>query len=233
MEREMCAVIPAFNEAPRIAKVIEGVREQGIDAVVVDDGSGDGTESVARACGAAVVRHAANRGKGAALRSGFAYALEKGYGAVITLDGDGQHDPAEIPLFIARARETRADIVSGNRMRSPAGMPRTRVFCNRAGSSIVSRLAGCRVPDALIGYRLMRTAVLRSIRLEADRYEIDPEILLRASFAGFRIAYVDVACIYGNERSRISPLRDGALFLRLIGRLRKEREEGRPCMSHG
>lgn len=217
--QEICAVIPALNEAPRIAAVIRGVRRQGIDVIVVDDGSGDGTEAVARAEGAAVVRHPSNRGKGAALRTGFDHVLGKGYRSIVTLDGDGQHDPAEISRFLDTAERTGADIIVGSRMHSLRGMPWTRILCNRVGSAIVSRVCGVRIPDALIGYRLMKTDVLRSITLEADRYEIDPEILLKGVLAGRTVQHVDVTCIYGNERSRIRPLRDGLLFFRLVGRL--------------
>ena len=220
---KLCAVIPALNEERRVGPVVQRIRTQGIDVVVVDDGSADGTARVAAAAGATVIRHDATRGKGAALKTGFAHILDKGYDAVINLDADGQHDPDEIPLFIAKAAETGADVVLGSRMHSLEGMPFVRVVCNRAGSSIASRISAAKITDALIGFRFMKTAVLRSVRLEADRYEIDPEIVIRSLRAGFSLAHVDVTCIYNGQPSRIRPLYDGALFLRLAWRLHKER----------
>ena len=99
-ERPLMVLIPAYQEGPRIAAVVEGARRH-LPVVVVDDGSTDDTAARAEAAGATVLRQVPNAGKGAALRAGFAYALDDGADAVVTLDGDGQHDPDEIPAFLA------------------------------------------------------------------------------------------------------------------------------------
>src|SRR5664280_55916 len=112
---KIAAVIPAFNEENNIAAVVEGVRPFVTATVVVDDGSADNTVGAARAAGAIVIRHESNVGKGAALKTGFRYLMDSGYDGAIAIDADGQHDPAEIPLFIAAA-EQGYDMVIGNRM---------------------------------------------------------------------------------------------------------------------
>ncbi|MCB0117118.1 MAG: glycosyltransferase family 2 protein, partial [Caldilineaceae bacterium] len=118
MPAKILALIPAFNEAARVAPVVEQARTH-LPVLVVDDGSTDDTSTVAQAAGAIVVRQEPNQGKGTALQRGFRYALEEGFDAVLTLDADGQHDPAEMPLFIdtfaATFPETAPDLIIGRR----------------------------------------------------------------------------------------------------------------------
>ena len=123
---KICAVIPAYNEERHVAEVVRGCLEHGLTVVVVDDCSTDATIERAREAGAELTRHDVNRGKGAALGTGLAWARERGFDAAITLDGDGQHDPAEIPRFIDCARRRGADIVVGSRFLRRAG--RTAIF---------------------------------------------------------------------------------------------------------
>jgi len=117
------AIIPAYNEATRVAAVITAAGSF-VPVLVVDDGSADETASVARATEAEVLVQQPNQGKGAALRAGFDYALAQDYEAVITLDADGQHDPAEIPLFLEMYAATAADLIIGKR--NFDGMPPLR-----------------------------------------------------------------------------------------------------------
>src|SRR5713101_1795563 len=113
-ERAM-VLIPAFNAAKTVGDVIRASKEIIPDVVVVNDGSRDDTAAVARAAGAEVVDHPQNRGKGGALKTGFAYAIQNGYDVVITLDADGQHLPREIPKFLRAREETKADLIIGGR----------------------------------------------------------------------------------------------------------------------
>lgn len=212
------AVIPAFNAgeplletARRTAEVLGGDR-----VLVVNDGSTDGAPERARAAGARVIDHPANRGKGAALATGFAAALAEGAEGVVTLDADGQHDPAWIPRFLEAAE--RADIVVGSRMRETGSMPALRVAVNRFTSAVVSALAGTRLTDSQSGFRWISSGVLRAVRLESQRFDAESEILIKAARRGFRIAEIPVPAIYGSEVSRIRPLRDTGRFLRLVGR---------------
>ena len=123
-----CALIPAFNEAPYIADVVERTREHVAEVVVIDDGSGDGTADIARTAGATCLQLPGNRGKASALRAGLAYARDLNFTYVITLDGDGQHLPEDIPVMLRVAGETGADLVIGARSFDPALMPRSRYF---------------------------------------------------------------------------------------------------------
>ena len=109
------ALIPGYNEGPRIGAVVRGALEH-LPVIVVDDGSRDDTAARAREAGATVIEQRPNQGKGAALRAGFARAITTGFEAALTLDADGQHDPAEIPLFLAAwAADPRPDLVIGRR----------------------------------------------------------------------------------------------------------------------
>ena len=218
---QVMAVIPAYNPGPEIVRVVTGAaRELGNDHVlVVDDGATDRSGERARETGVQVITHPENRGKGAALRSGFAAALAAGAEWVFTLDADGQHDPAEMPAFLAAAAAGGADLWIGDRMRDTRDMPPLRRFANRSTSSIISWLAGQPISDSQSGYRLISARVLRSVDLRFDRFEAESEILIKASRAGFRIGSVPIRTIYGEERSTIHPARDTLRFLGLVWKL--------------
>jgi glycosyltransferase involved in cell wall biosynthesis len=211
-------VIPAFNAGEPLIGVARRAAEiLGQERVlVINDGSTDGAPERARAAGARVIDHTANSGKGAALATGFAAALAEGAEGVITLDADGQHDPAWIPRFLEAADGV--DLVLGSRMREPGSMPLLRVGVNRFTSAVVSALAGTRVTDSQSGFRWISSGVLRAVRLESQRFDAESEILIKAARRGFRIVEIPVPAIYGNEVSKIRPLRDTGRFIRLVGR---------------
>jgi hypothetical protein len=137
---------------------------------------------------------------------------------VVTLDADGQHNPAEIPDFAERIAETGADIVVGDRLGAISTMPAIRIFTNRVTSWVVSRFAGQRIPDSQNGFRMMSTAAVGGIRLETTRYDTESEILIKAARAGARIDSVTVETIYGQEKSSINPFVDTFRFFRLVAR---------------
>lgn len=217
---DLCAVIPAYNAARHLPAVIDRVaghvRRDHI--LVVDDGSADETRAVAARAGATVVPHAQNQGKGAAIRTGLARAQELGPQFAILLDADGQHNPDDIPAFVARQRETGADMVVGNRLVRAANMPWLRKATNYVTSAVVSLLAGRHVPDSQNGYRLVRLAHFKKFPLTTSRYEIESEMIIRAGRAGGKIASVPVETIYGDERSFINPFVDTGRFLRMVGK---------------
>lgn len=215
----VCALIPAYNEARRVGKVVAGALRQGVMAVVVDDGSSDGTDEAARKAGATVLRHRDNRGKGEALKTGFGHAVDQRMDAVITLDGDGQHDTAEIPKFITHGERYSSDIVLGCRMGDVESMPRIRKWTNQVTSAVISRLAHVRIRDSQSGYRLIRTTVLEELDLFSEKYDLESEILVQAARAGFRISEVPVRTIYDGSTSDIHPGLDTLRFIRLALRL--------------
>ena len=212
------AVLPAFNAAPHLAEVIRDVHRylpMG-QIIVVDDGSTDATREIARSCGAVVVEHAVNRGKGAALHSGARKAIELGMEYVVTLDADGQHDPVEIPHFAAHAARTDADIIVGNRMDDRRDMPAIRVFANRATSWFVTLRTGIEIPDSQNGYRMIKTWVFEKINFVTTRYDAESEILIKTAGMGGKIDSIPVKTIYGTESSSVNPFIDTLRFFRMV-----------------
>jgi glycosyltransferase involved in cell wall biosynthesis len=226
-----CAVIPAYREQGRIGAVVRRVRQFCPDVIVVDDGSPDGTAEEAREAGATVLRHATNQGKGVALVSGIRLAAERGYAFLVTLDADGQHDPADIPALVAAHRRTGAPVVVGNRMGDPRTMPFVRKATNYIMSWLLSRKMGQRVPDTQTGYRLYRTdAILAATqRATAPRFAAESEVLLELAARGARIAAAPIRVIYGDERSKIHPIKDAVRFLRMLRDFdRRKRQAAKP-----
>jgi glycosyltransferase involved in cell wall biosynthesis len=149
----LLVVIPALNEEATVAAVVRGARERLVaDVLVVDDGSTDRTAEIAQAAGAFVLSHPFNLGVGAALRSGFRYAAERGYTMVLQLDADGQHDPASAPSLIAPLDEG-VDIVVGSRFAAGFHTGRLRRLCMRWLARIVSRRTSVAVTDTTSGFR--------------------------------------------------------------------------------
>ena len=213
---KICAVIPAYNEEKNLGLILKKVKAHSIDIIVIDDGSIDQTATIAEREGAHLIRHPINKGKGDAIRNGFQLALEKGYDIIISLDADGQHDPGEIPHFIEKINNSNVGMVVGNRLHSPAGMPSSRLFVNRLFSKITSKLLKQYIPDALCGYKIIKAEVLNSIKLNTNKYDTDPEIIIKAVKGGFKIDFINIKCIYAGETSYIKPANYITNFFRLI-----------------
>lgn len=205
-----CVLIPAFNEAPHIADVVKRVREHVEDVVVIDDGSADGTAGVARAAGATCLQLPRNCGKASALRAGIAFARDHDFDRVITLDGDGQHLPEDIPVILRIARETGADLVIGARCFDRALMPVSRYFSNIIGSRLASALVGCEIRDSQSGFRLFQLDKLDAAKLRSRCYELEMEILIKMARSGCTIAHAPIRSVYddGQARSKMKPVRD-------------------------
>ena len=224
--RRYCAIIPAYREGPRIGRIVAEVLGQGIDAIVVDDGSDDNTAAVAEAAGATVVRHPSNRGKGAALLTGFREARTRGFEAALTIDADGQHDAAEIPKFIEAYERTGIPVLVGTRLWSPEGMPWIRRGTNLLMSWLLSREMGQYVPDTQCGYRLYRVEALPRQPMDSARYAAESEILLDMAARGVRFASAPVRTIYRDEKSKINPVVDTLRFLGMMLRHAARRKRG-------
>ncbi len=212
----MLVVIPAYQAAATLGAVLEGIRRvfPSLPVLVVDDGSRDGTAEVARLGGAEVLIHPENRGKGAALKTGFARALERGVSGVVTLDADGQHPPELLPEFLEASAD--ADLVLGCRMGDAKSMPWLRRQTNRAMSLVVSALARRFLRDSQCGYRWISARLLREVPLRMSHYDMESEILVRAARQGFRILEIPIPAVYAGEVSSIRGGVDTVRFLRMV-----------------
>ena len=228
------AVIPAHDEAPRIAAVVRGALAQ-LPVLVVDDGSTDETARIAREAGAEVLEQRPNAGKGAALRAGFRHALEAGYDGALTLDADGQHDPAEIPSFLRAfapgstgAAGPRPDLVVGRR--DFTHMPPARRLANTVGGHAFSWAVGTHVPDNQSGYRLVgRRLMEASLRSTEHGFEFEVEILASCIARGWPVAWVPIRTIYTGGPSHIRPAAHVRHFFRAVTAARRTvREAKRP-----
>ncbi|MGZ8710821.1 MAG: glycosyltransferase family 2 protein, partial [Thermoanaerobaculia bacterium] len=173
-------------------------------------GSTDGTGAVAAKAGAHVLWHAQNRGKGAALRTGFTWALQNDYDAVITLDADGQHLPKEVPRFLAARAESEADLIIGGRAHLfPHMLPRRRM-ANQFSASSISMVSGVTVTDSQSGYRLYTTKLLRSIELHADGFDMESEVIVLAGRRGYKVVTIpiELGFVNGVETSHYKPVKD-------------------------
>jgi glycosyltransferase involved in cell wall biosynthesis len=193
----MYIVIPAYNEEQVIAEVLRGLRDAGYARViVVDDGSTDNTGLAARSAGAAVVlQHFLNRGKGAAAKTGIEAAKRLGADTVVTMDGDGQHDPADIARML-RLLDEGWEVVLGSRLKDPRGMPRWKILANVAGNLITWALYGLWVTDSQSGFRAYSRKALDLIDTRTDRYEYDSEVIREIGRHHLKFIEIPITVIY-------------------------------------
>lgn len=204
---EVAALIPAYNCAGKIGRVVTGVRDHLATVLVVDDGSGDGTGAEAAAAGAEVITHGRNAGKAAAVRTGLEVLLGRPLTHVLMLDGDGQHAPADIPAFLAAAAQG-AELVLGNRLWNWRAIPAKRYWTNFLGTRALELMTGYPLEDSQCGFRLVAASLLRRMRLVANKYAIDTEILVRCGNLRASFAHVPVEVIYDGAVSHYRPLAD-------------------------
>ncbi|MBI3318047.1 MAG: glycosyltransferase family 2 protein [Candidatus Omnitrophica bacterium] len=214
-------MIPAYQAEGTIEPLVAAVLGLKIPVMVVDDASSDRTLLRARAAGARVIVRLTNGGKGTALREGISEALRNGFDWVIALDADGQHLPAEIPRFLEAAGRGEGDLIIGNRMKDPRGMPLARRVTNGFMSWLLSRLIRQRVPDTQCGFRMMSRRLLSTTPLASSRFEIESELVVRAAESGFRIASVPVTSVYRRNLSFIRPVKDTCRFFLFLLSLRR------------
>jgi glycosyltransferase involved in cell wall biosynthesis len=213
------ALIPAYNEAAGVAAVVRGALAH-LPVLVVDDGSQDATASIAEQAGAMVLRQVPNQGKGAALRAGMRWALERNHQAVVTLDADGQHDPAEIPQFLEAWRATEADLIVG--ARDFHQMPPVRRLSNTFGRWSFSWALGQPVADNQSGYRLLSRRMMEATLASSEQgFEFEVEMIVTCVQLDYRLAWVPIHTIYAGESSHIRPVRHVLNFLSLVLRTRR------------
>jgi glycosyltransferase involved in cell wall biosynthesis len=208
------AVIPCLNEQEAVGPVVERVRRRLPHVLVIDDGSTDKTADAARRAGATVLTRPVSGGKGAALQTGWSWAVAKGFDWAVCLDGDGQHSPDDIPKFFSTCERTSASLVVGNRMQDTARMPAVRRCVNRLMSWQLSILAGQSLPDSQCGFRLMNLRHWARLAIEGHHFEIESEVLFQFARAGLKIEFVPIQVIYKQEQSKIHPWKDTVRWLK-------------------
>jgi glycosyltransferase involved in cell wall biosynthesis len=213
-------LIPAYNEAERIRAVIDAARSY-LPVFVVDDGSSDETVAIAEQAGATVVRQQPNQGKGAALKLGFDWALKRpDCEAVITVDADGQHDPAEIPKFLHAHTANKSDLIIG--YRNFDEMPLTRRLANTVAKSSLSWAMGQTILDNQSGYRLISRRLMQATLESAEAgFEFEVDMVVLCIRRGFRLDWVPIRTIYAGEGSHIKPWHHVKNYFRVVLKTRR------------
>lgn len=215
MNRSIAIVLPAYNAEKTLSPVVRGLRQSlpGAFIIGLNDGSTDGTGALLRSVCDRTIEFPSNRGKGAALRAGFAAALERDCDAVLTIDSDGQHDPAFAPSILGALDGFH--IAIGTRDLTQEQVPRHRRVANFLSSAATRLVSGGAVRDSQSGYRGIRREVLEEVKAQGDRYEYETDFIIRAAHAGFTITNVPISTIYGPQ-SYFREFRDA---MRVIGTL--------------
>lgn len=211
-----CIILPAYNNGKTVGAVITGILRQLPDLIFVDDGSTDCTAEVLKGFpGITVVRHGVNQGKGAALMSGFAKALELGFDHAISIDADGQHLPEDLPRFIAAIEQDPAALYVGSRKRVGAKVSPFSRFAN-AFSDFWFRLeSGASLPDTQCGFRSYPLKAVGRLRLKKKHYDFEVEVLVKAAWSGVPLKPVPVTAVYLPAGERVSHFRPVKDFLRI------------------
>ncbi|MCK5128008.1 MAG: glycosyltransferase family 2 protein [candidate division Zixibacteria bacterium] len=216
MKNNILIIIPAYNAAKYIPELFKRLSKYvSVDRMLfVNDGSTDSTQTEINKLPAHAIEFDQNQGKGMALKSGFDYAIKNGYEAVITIDADLQHKPEHLPEFFSRYGE--GDVLIGTRFIHPKVMPFERLLTNNLSSIIISIFGCTRVRDSQSGYRLIKTAVLKELRLTSVRYDTESEMLFQTGYLGFTAAEIPIETVYEGSSSFINPVKDTTRFIRQI-----------------
>jgi glycosyltransferase involved in cell wall biosynthesis len=216
--QNVTVILPAFNEEVSIGSVVLLTRVHADNVIVIDDGSSDRTAEIARKAGAEVVQHETNKGKGAALKTGFAAADGLGADIIVTMDSDGQHDPAEIPKLVDPIIKGEADMVNGSRYLN--GLDKNTPAYRRVGQNILDRAtnlnSGLQITDSQSGFRAFSASTKDTFRFKAQGMAIESEMLADVGKSGLRIAEVEIGVRYDVGCSTEHPIKHGLGVLLMI-----------------
>lgn len=207
-------VIPAYNEEITIGRIVSETLKHCDMVLVVDDNSQDHTAELSRQAGATVIRHISRLGTGGALSTGLRAALRTDFEVFLTMDGDGQHSPDEIPVVLDPISKREADLVIGSRVLRPhESMPLRKKIGNRVLSTVTSFIAGTKITDSQSGFRAYRREVLEYAIHRARDYRWASEIVILAAKGNFKIKEVPITAIYFPKRRRGADMKDGFKIL--------------------
>lgn len=190
-------IIPAFNESKAIGPVLDNIKTLGYsNIIVVDDGSKDDTYDIAQSKGVIALRHIINRGKGAATQTGLDASKLLGADYAVTIDADGQHDPAEIHSLLTPLLNGQYDVALGSRLLAKNGMPLSRKIANKIGNIITYIFYGIYVSDSQSGFRAYNKKALGAINTTFDRYEFESEVLHQIKIHNLQYIELPISVIY-------------------------------------
>ncbi len=208
-------LICAYNEEKHIKDVVEKCFKYLKDVIVVNDGSGDDTLNELKKTGAKIISYKENKGKGYALKKGFDYAIKNKFDYLILLDGDGQHNPKEIPKFLREINKG-YDLIIGCRKKRHSDMPYIRRATNFLSSLLLSIKLKHKIKDTQSGYKAINLNFLKNIKLERKRYDLESEMLIKIIKQKAKVKCVTIETIYRDETSTIHPIKDTLRFFRVL-----------------
>lgn len=217
MQALRCAVlIPTYNNAGTIARVIAGVQQYCRDVIVVNDGSTDDTAQILdRTEGIVVIGYTRNRGKGYALRTGLREAARRGFRYLLTIDADGQHYPDDIPLFVQAAEQQPDTLLIGARNLEAENMPSKNTFANKFSNFWYKVETGITLSDTQSGFRLYPLTRLKDMRFYTPRYEFEVEVIVRAAWRGIDVKNIPIRVYYPPQEERVSHFKPAKDFTRI------------------
>lgn len=211
-----CVIIPTYNNRGSISQVIDDVKQYCKDIIVVCDGATDGTlELLEKVADIDLIEYKINRGKGYALKKGFAAAIEKGYNYAITMDSDGQHKAADLTLFSEALKLNPDSMIIGARQFSNPNMPPENTFANKFSNFWFMIQTGIRLSDTQTGFRLYPLRAMGKMKAITNRYESELELLVRIAWRGIPIVPIPINVFYPEKGERTSFFRPGIDFLRI------------------
>ncbi len=217
-------LIPCYNCGDAVTDVVDKCRQYAERILTINDGSTDNTAECLQQCQTESIGWRHNRGKGAALRDGFAHLIQQDdCSAIITIDSDGQHDPSDISRFAQLFEQSKADIVVGWRNFDTPDIPLIRRYSNIYSSRLIAAITGCDLRDLQCGYRLFSRSALKRLLplIHSDRYAVETEMILMAHKLGMKIEETPIQCIYTEESSQRSswkPLIDSWHIAKVVAR---------------
>lgn len=220
--KSYAVVIPAYNEAGTIRNLVERTLSHDLPVVVVDDGSTDGTSEQLSDLPIILLRNEPNAGKAAALWRGMQTSMDLSVDGVITLDGDGQHRPEDIPRFIKAAQEHTKNIIIGSRLHDREVIPRRRYYANRFANFWIAWASGMPMEDSQSGFRLYPIELLTDLSIDTSRdkgFVFESEIIIEAGWQGIAVYNIKIPAIYGAELrpSHFQSVTDILRITRMVG----------------
>jgi len=213
------AIIPCYNEEITIGSIVLKTKQFVDDVLIIDDGSNDETVTIAKQAGATVISHKKNRGKSAAIRTGFNYALTNNFDYVITIDGDGQHNPKEIPNILQNLLNNGNDISLGIRFGNNTEMPMWRKIGKRTLDYATSMGNGGKLTDSQCGFRAFNKKAVKLLvnRLTGEEFSVESEQIIKAHDLGLIVGKTPISCKYKDlDTSTKNPTAHGSSVLKYV-----------------